>query len=360
TPNFDLTTPVSMGANVTSGENINPDGLVGQINLAIDRSGSATNNSIYLAASLQRSGVFNGSDVMFVRSTNGGQTFSAPVRINDDPLNPNKWHWFAALAVAPNGRIDCVWLDTRNAVNNVDSQLFYSFSQNGGQTWSPNIPVSGTFDPTIGYPHQNKIGDYITVVSDNNGANVAYSATFNGEQDVYYLRIPIAGIPTYNISVSAAPADGGSITGGGSYPIGATVNLTATPNVNHQFVNWSENGAVVSTSPVYNFSAGADRALLANFVFAPQTAAPPVFSPAGGTFRRKVRVRMMSATPGARIFYTLNGSDPTTASRVYPANRPGRPAGIQIAGRGVKVVKAIAVAPGFTNSSVSTTSYRIR
>src|SRR5205823_3152153 len=34
-----------------------------------------------------------------------------------------------------------------------------------------------------------KLGDYITIVSDNGGANVAYSATFNGEEDIYYVRI---------------------------------------------------------------------------------------------------------------------------------------------------------------------------
>ena len=70
------------------------------------------------------SGFTNGSDVMFVRSTNGGTTFSAPRRINDDPVNHAKWHWFGTLSVAPNGRIDVVWFDTRNAPNNANSQLF--------------------------------------------------------------------------------------------------------------------------------------------------------------------------------------------------------------------------------------------
>ena len=360
TPSFDQSTPLNMGANVISGEIINPEGLVGQINLAIDRSGTATNNNIYVAASLQGTGFFNGSDVVFARSTDSGQSFSAPVRVNDDPVNPNKWHWFTALAVAPNGRIDCVWLDSRNAVNNIDSQLFYSFSSNGGVTWSPNIPVSASFNPGLGYPNQNKIGDYITVVSDNNGANVAYSATFNGEQDVYYLRISPASIPTYTISLSAGPAEGGTATGGGSYPGGATVNLFATPNASYQFVNWTENGTPVSTSPVYSFSAGANRALIANFLFAPQTAAAPVFSPGGGTFRRKVKVRMLSATPGATIYYTLDGTDPTTASAVYPTNRRRRNTGIPITGRGLHTVKAMAVAPGFNNSAISSATFTIR
>ena len=91
--------------------------------------------------------------------------------------------------VAPNGRIDSVWLDTRNAANNTDSQLFYSYSTDGGMTWAPNVAVSNSFNPFLGYPNQSKMGDYITIVSDNTGGNVAYAATFNGEEDVYYVRV---------------------------------------------------------------------------------------------------------------------------------------------------------------------------
>jgi hypothetical protein len=163
--------------------------LAGQIFLAVDRSGTSTNNNVYMLASVRPTGATNGMDVMFVRSTNGGLSFSAPHRINDDPINHNKWHWFGTLSVAPNGRIDSVWLDTRNAANNTDSQLFYSYSIDGGVTWSRNIAVSNAFNPFIGYPHQNKIGDYITIVSENSGGNAAYAATFNQEEDVYYVNV---------------------------------------------------------------------------------------------------------------------------------------------------------------------------
>jgi len=188
-PNFDQSTAVSLGGSIVAGQLINPQGLVGQIFLAADRSGTSTNNNIYMLASVQPAGFATGSDVMFVRSTNGGQTFSAPRRINDDPVNHAKWHWFGTLSVAPNGRIDAVWLDTRNAANNTDSQLFYSYSLDGGITWSLNVAISNSFNPYLGYPNQDKLGDYITIVSDNAGANVAYAATFNGEEDIYYVRI---------------------------------------------------------------------------------------------------------------------------------------------------------------------------
>ena len=91
---------------------VNPDGLAGQIFIAVDRSGGPTNNNIYMVASVSPSGG-NGTNVMFARSTNGGASFSAPIRINDDPVNSSKWHWFGTLSVAPNGRIDSVWYDTR-------------------------------------------------------------------------------------------------------------------------------------------------------------------------------------------------------------------------------------------------------
>jgi hypothetical protein len=201
TPTFDQNTIVNLGGDLSSGDQINPGGLTGQLFLAVDRSGTGTNNNIYMLGSVQPTGFSTGTDVMFARSTNGGLTFSAPARINDDPVNHSKWHWFGTFAVAPNGRIDSVWLDTRNAANNTDSQLFYSYSRDGGNTWSTNIAVSNAFNPFLGYPNQNKMGDYITIVSDNTGGNVAYAATFNSEEDVYYVRVaPVAPVAQSAVS----------------------------------------------------------------------------------------------------------------------------------------------------------------
>ncbi|HWM26488.1 MAG TPA: hypothetical protein VNP98_16850 [Chthoniobacterales bacterium] len=188
-PTFDQVTEVNMGGVISYFDTVNPEGLIGQVFLAVDRSGTSSNNNVYMLASVQPTGFSTGSDVMFVRSTDSGLTFSAPKRVNDDPINHSKWHWFGTLAVAPNGRIDSVWLDTRNAANNTDSQLFYSYSLDAGNTWSPNVAVSVPFNPFLGYPNQNKLGDYMTIVSDNTGGDVAYAATFNSEQDVYYVRV---------------------------------------------------------------------------------------------------------------------------------------------------------------------------
>jgi len=226
TPTFDQVTTVNMGGSVIYGGAVNPGGLAGQIFLAVDRSGGPTNNNIYMIATVEPFGATNGSDVMFARSTDGGLTFSAPHRINDDPINHNKWHWFGTLSVAPNGRIDSVWFDTRNAANNTDSQLFYSYSTDGGVTWSPNVAVSNSFTPLEGWPNQSKIGDYITIVSDNTGGDVAYAATFNfnasrgqHEQDVYYVRVSPTGGPTPTPTATASPTPTPT----------ATATPTATP-----------------------------------------------------------------------------------------------------------------------------------
>ncbi len=211
TPSFVRSTPVNLGGDIVSAEPINPEGLVGQIYLVVDRSGTARNNFVYMLASVQPTGFTTGSDVMFVRSTDRGVTFSAPRRVNDDPINHAKWHWFGTLSAAPNGRLDAVWLDTRNAANNTASQLFYSYSTNGGVTWSPNVAVSTSFNPFLGYPNQNKMGDYINMVSDNTGADVAYAATFNGEEDIYHVRVAPLTSQLLNISTRARVLTGDQV-----------------------------------------------------------------------------------------------------------------------------------------------------
>jgi len=120
------------------------------------------------------------------------------------------------MAVAPNGRIDAIWLDTRNDTGGgYLSQLYYSFSTDAGVTWSVNEELSPQFDPHIGWPQQNKMGDYFDMVSDDLGANLAYAATFNGEQDVYFIRI---GDP-------ACPEDGRLTLDRSKYACDGVVNI---------------------------------------------------------------------------------------------------------------------------------------
>lgn len=189
-PGFDFTMPVDLGGVLSpllGGATPNPDGLLGQVWVAVDHSGGSTHGYLYLLASVDPPGA-DPQDVHFVRSTDGGFTWSAPIRINKDP-GLSAWQWFGTMAVAPTGRIDVVWNDTRNTGSYRLSQLMYSYSTDGGLTWSADEILSPAWDSHAGWPNQLKIGDYYDMVSDRVGANVAWAATFNNEQDVYYLRI---------------------------------------------------------------------------------------------------------------------------------------------------------------------------
>jgi len=85
-------------------------------------------------------------------------------------------------------------------------------------------------------------------------------------------------------------------------------------------------------------------------VVLPTLAAAPVFSPPTGTYAAVQLLTMTDATPGAKIYYTTNGTTPTSGSTLY--NTPIRVSASE-------TVKAIAIAPGYTNSAVTSAAYTI-
>ena len=187
--NWDFSTIVNMNGYITGQFPINPVGILGQAYIDVDCSNGPGRGNVYLLASMVP--IFNNdsADVMFARSTDGGVTWSEPVRINDDP-GTERFQWFGTMSVAPDGRIDAAWLDTRDAPPGSHlSALYYSYSTDQGITWSANEKLSDLFDPHIGYPQQAKMGDYFDMVSDETGAHLAWANTFNGEEDVYYSYI---------------------------------------------------------------------------------------------------------------------------------------------------------------------------
>ena len=203
---FDSVTTVDLDGNLATG-GINPQGLLGQMWIDVDISGGAGHGNVYVLASVNRDSNSDVADIMFAKSTDGGETFSSPLRINTDEGTGNI-QWFGTMAVAPNGRIDVVWLDTRDATDNLlhDSVLYYSFSENQGETWSSNEAISIAFNPHLGYPQQNKMGDYYDMVSDNDGAHLAWANTINGGQDVYYTHITPELLAVNNIVSSITEA----------------------------------------------------------------------------------------------------------------------------------------------------------
>jgi uncharacterized repeat protein (TIGR02543 family) len=75
------------------------------------------------------------------------------------------------------------------------------------------------------------------------------------------------------VSLSASPVIGGTVTGAGLFPQGATVTVSAVPLPGYTFVNWTDSGTVdiASTSPNYQFVMAGNTALVANFSLTPPT-----------------------------------------------------------------------------------------
>src|SRR5439155_677008 len=82
----------------------------------------------------------------------------------------------------------------------------------------------------------------------------------------------------------------------------------------------------------------------------PQQVATPTFSPPGGTYTGSVTVTIGDATSGATIYYTTDGSVPTTASPVYTG---------PLTFTQTTPLRAMAAASGMTNSAVASATYTI-
>ena len=66
--------------------------------------------------------------------------------------------------------------------------------------------------------------------------------------------------------MSAAPPDGGTVTGGGTFFALTSQTVTATENNGYRFFGWKMGGAVVSTSPTFTFTLAGNFALVAEFL----------------------------------------------------------------------------------------------
>ena len=113
--------------------------------------------------------------------------------------------------------------------------------------------------PAMGYTFINwtKNG---TVVSTN--VNYTFTVTSSGTYTANFSN------NAYQITATADPAMGGTITGAGSYNYGSSCTLMATAAAGYHFVNWTKNGQEVSTNAVYSFTVIEDATLVAHFQLA--------------------------------------------------------------------------------------------
>jgi hypothetical protein len=81
------------------------------------------------------------ADMVVQRSTDGGQTWTPPLAINDDKPEQHATSFYPQVAVAPNGRVDAVWLDNRD-LGDFRFHVRYTYSTDAGATWAPNVQVT--------------------------------------------------------------------------------------------------------------------------------------------------------------------------------------------------------------------------
>lgn len=132
----------------------------------------------------------------------------------------------------------------------------------GDGAYAPGAPVTVTATAQPGFRFVNWT---------DNGEVVATTASHTFTIDVNHSLIAnfTVDLPRFDIQVAAFPIAGGTATGGGLADEGAPVTVSAQANPGYTFVQWTENGAPVSSSASYTFTASAARSLLANFIAAP-------------------------------------------------------------------------------------------
>ena len=93
-------------------------------------------------------------------------------------------------------------------------------------------------------------------------ANYTFTVNSNRTLVANFTYVP----PTYTITVSANPSNGGSVSGGGQYQQGQTCTLTATNNPGFTFDHWTRNGTTLSGGATISFTVTSNATYVAYFI----------------------------------------------------------------------------------------------
>jgi len=168
--------------------------------LAVDKSNGERRGWMYLVwtqRDIQPAG--HDPDIALSRSTDGGVSWSDPVRVNDDAFDNGKDQWFPWATVDPaTGALDIVFYDSRNDPDNLQTETYVAHSIDGGSN-SVNMKISDQpFTPLClectAYYH----GDYIGITSLSNNAWPCWMDNRDGHYLGYVSKItyesPYAGV----------------------------------------------------------------------------------------------------------------------------------------------------------------------
>ncbi|MGB8261975.1 MAG: lectin like domain-containing protein [Terracidiphilus sp.] len=160
------------------------------------------------------------------------------------------------------------------------------------------------------------------------------------------LKLAESGTGTGTVTSSPAGINCGS-TCSATFAAGASVTLTAAAKSDSTFAGWS--GACTGSAATCTVKMSADQSVGAKFTLL-AAATAPTFAPAGASYGAAQWVTLSTTTTNATIYYTTNGSTPSSTSTKYTG---------PIAVSATETIKAIATASNFTSSTVAAAGYTL-
>ena len=135
--------------------------------MAVDISGGDRNGNIYIVwSNVGFPGINNGNDVdvYLIRSEDQGETWSTPVKVNQDPSGQGRKHYFPWITCDPeNGILSVIFYDDRN-VGGDDCEVYCANSFDGGETWEDFKVSDVSFTPSpIPGLADGYMGDYLGI-----------------------------------------------------------------------------------------------------------------------------------------------------------------------------------------------------
>ncbi len=162
-----------------------------------DLSNGQNRGTIYINWSDQRNGI-NDGDIWVVKSTNGGNTWSLPVRVNDDV--PGKQQFMSAMTVdQATGFVYVLFYDRRNFASGANTDVYMAVSMNGGTSFTNYKINANTFTPNTGV----FFGDYIGISAHNNVIRPIWMQLNGVVLSVYTALVNPAALGIYDAKIEA-------------------------------------------------------------------------------------------------------------------------------------------------------------